>query len=63
MQDTIITLLSLFLFPVFTGLALFILTIFTTRNVEIAIEEGFKLTKVMWAVILFGVLISVLFKF
>jgi hypothetical protein len=50
MQDTLIVILS-FLFLIFIGGMLFLLSFLISKNTKSSLEEGFRLTQIMWVVL------------
>ena len=59
-MDTIIVLLSMFFFPILVGLLGAITTYIFSKDEDFSMEEGIKITKVMWAVMAVGALILLL---
>jgi hypothetical protein len=56
MQDTLIVILS-FVHPIFIGGMLFLLSFLISKNTKSSLEEGFRLTQIMWVVLAVAVLI------
>jgi hypothetical protein len=55
MQDTLIVILSFV--PIFIGGMLFLLSFLISKNTKSSLEEGFRLTQIMWVVLAVAVLI------
>jgi hypothetical protein len=57
MQDTLIVILSFLFYPIFIGGMLFLLSFLISKNTKSSLEEGFRLTQIMWVVLAVAVLI------
>jgi type II secretory pathway component PulF len=55
MQDTLIVILSFFVLPNFHRI--FLLSFLISKNTKSSLEEGFRLTQIMWVVLAVAVLI------